>query len=959
MKVIIFSFSFLMLFFLPFEGRCDDVEERRNQILEVITEELKEVTRISRQYRHRKPELLLRMGELQLEKARLLKDQEQKKYLEIPPKKRRKISRKRFFSNSRKYFSRAQKICLGIIRKFPRFKLKSEVYYILAFNSKEFGKNRDSEKYFSLARRHSRKGSNIYKKASLALAEFNYNDKSYRKALSLYESGMRGKKDKWWTKDAFNMAWVYYRRGKFSKAISLMKEIYRQSENPKFIDMREKVKSDIGLFYVSANRLSDGIEFYQDLGIDIYPHLYDLGKLLMDQKKYTEAVKVLLQAKKGLEGDKLIDANLTLLNLFEKSGRYHKHFKLSQEIYEAFAEGDLEDEKLEAFLFQLKKVSGVLQKKVLKGAKKNRKNRREKADLAGKYFDLIAKILPKEKGKYLYLKAETYYGSKLMEKAIAAYRESFYYERERGNKKQMRLSLEGMMAALAYPGLSKKIKEKHYIQTYNAYLKVDRKSKKAEKIYQKIFQSYFDKKDLENAENVLKSYKIYFPNKTLNQEAMLAKIMEHYRKSGDRKSFYKWVQKIRKGEYRVSKKYAKQLSSLLLTMQFESVEKSSMKGDKASALRGYLKIFSEKLSGREAKINAAHNIAILYSELGYADKAYEWGQRTVSMMSSAKLLKFATTYLAISSELFNMQRFEKSAKLSEKVYRKICMKKSKEKNSLYKNSYIVYLVSKNFEEAVSLVKSGVRCGVSSSVVDEAHLEILKILGEQKRWKSFERYLDRVKRIRSMKGEVIYQMSLLRDAYKKFSGDGKAAKIEREMEDIYRSLKRSKKKISVDSLFVMAKIRLKRMRYYVRRFDSIKLEFPEKKFNALLEKKISMLEKVASEGENVFQTKSGKGSMKAYRMIIQSYQKLIQEIKEIELVGMSDSYIKNFRKGMKAINNALRKKSLNYLKSAQRLIAQGNVLSTDNYWFISKNRLQFNVEYHFPRGGVLMDRRGRR
>ena len=56
---------------------------------------------------------------------------------------------------------------------------------------------------------------------------------------------------------------------------------------------------------------------------------------------------------------------------------------------------------------------------------------------------------------------------------------------------------------------------------------------------------------------------------------------------------------------------------------------------------------------------------------------------------------------------------------------------------------------------------------------------------------------------------------------------------------------------------------------------------------------------------------------------------------------------------------LLKKSLGHLKEARRLIAGGQVLSPDSYWFLAQNRLPFNMEYHFSGRGVLMDKEGRR
>jgi hypothetical protein len=52
------------------------LDERRKQIIEIIDEELDEITRLSREVRGKNPDYLLRMAELNLEKARLWREKE-------------------------------------------------------------------------------------------------------------------------------------------------------------------------------------------------------------------------------------------------------------------------------------------------------------------------------------------------------------------------------------------------------------------------------------------------------------------------------------------------------------------------------------------------------------------------------------------------------------------------------------------------------------------------------------------------------------------------------------------------------------------------------------------------------------------------------------------------------------------------------------------------------------------
>ena len=60
-----------------------DVEQRRAELLKVLDEELREVTRLNKQIGAQRPDLMLRMAQVLLEKGRILKDLENQKFLEV------------------------------------------------------------------------------------------------------------------------------------------------------------------------------------------------------------------------------------------------------------------------------------------------------------------------------------------------------------------------------------------------------------------------------------------------------------------------------------------------------------------------------------------------------------------------------------------------------------------------------------------------------------------------------------------------------------------------------------------------------------------------------------------------------------------------------------------------------------------------------------------------------------
>jgi tetratricopeptide (TPR) repeat protein len=222
MRYILF---FLCLLF-SIETFALSLDERRQQIIEIIDEELDEISRLSREVKGKNPDYLLRMAELNLEKARLWREKENSEYLSIPAKKRSSLKKSNYFKKSTAYFNQANKLCIEITRRFPRFRSIKDVYYILGYNAKESGRNKTAQKYLSLATkgRSNNKATEI--KSKISLAEIYYNQKRYRKAIPLYESALRQYKDKWYTKDSFNLAWCYFRANRYSNAISKMQEVF-------------------------------------------------------------------------------------------------------------------------------------------------------------------------------------------------------------------------------------------------------------------------------------------------------------------------------------------------------------------------------------------------------------------------------------------------------------------------------------------------------------------------------------------------------------------------------------------------------------------------------------------------------------------------------------------------------------------------------------------------------------
>src|SRR3989344_219592 len=97
------SILFLFVCFHVGLRASDTVSTNRRELIKIADEELQEFIRLSNQKHHKDPKILLRMAELTLEKARLIKEGENETFLNINPEKRAKLNKKNYFRESKSY----------------------------------------------------------------------------------------------------------------------------------------------------------------------------------------------------------------------------------------------------------------------------------------------------------------------------------------------------------------------------------------------------------------------------------------------------------------------------------------------------------------------------------------------------------------------------------------------------------------------------------------------------------------------------------------------------------------------------------------------------------------------------------------------------------------------------------------------------------------------------------------
>lgn len=958
----LFVVILLTLFlFATYARAATPVDSRRSEFAVIVDEELKEIIRLNKAKRGKDPQLLLRLAEQNLEKARIVKEEEMAKFMAVDINKRSTIDKGQFFANSSRFYVEAQKICQRILEYFPNFKDKADVYYVLAYNAKEFQDNGRAQKYFQMAVQGSEEGSLVNRKSKIALAEMYYLKGEYAKAAPLYAGALRGEKDKWWTKDSYNLAWSYFRLEKFDDSISTMKAVYEISKNKNFIDMSYNSTKDLAYFYAAAGYPQKSVEFYKGIGGDVSGNLYKVAKHLLNFGKFTIAETLLTEAVKASPDPKTsIKVNLELLALYEKYGKIEPHLKSCQSLVEYALKKQLDVDELDEVKLQALKMSALLQQQVVaKTYDKQLDVKITKANMAVSYFKVLSQLEPQKAHEHLFHAAETLYAAEKYNEALPFYEQAQNLANQMGDKKIRELAITGLMASLGQKDISKENESKYLIESYNNYLRANPRSQKAFSIYQRLFNAQMDKKDIDGAERTLADFKRNFSESLDKQEAMLARLIDYYKGKNDKASLKKWVTKINNREFIVSAPVAKKIKMLMLSMQFDTVETVNSQGDKSKALHLYVDIYKDKESSPDAKKNAAYNIMTLFYQLGDMSKTYAWAERALQLMNDDDVLKFETSFLLVAAELYNRRQFKESAFLDEVILKKICLLNSKNKDIFLKNSVILHLSDARIEEAREITKNASRCNTTPAVMTEVRLDILDALAETERWNSYEDQINQLENDPKAWPELIRHMEKLYVVYDASGKNDKTMQLKVRMMRLYQNCLKQKIDIPLLSLDAIARIRLADLEKKVRVLDSIVLSFPEKIYNEKLKEKFKQLDDLTSDALDILNIGSGIGIVRAYQLLVVNYRKVAGAIKDFTPPDKGNEYISSFKKTMEKIYSPLYGKADDFVLEARKQIEGSKILSTENNWFLMQGISNFKPEYEYRPGGVLMDRGGRR
>jgi hypothetical protein len=920
---------------------------KRRQIVNVIDMELKELSRLSKVSGNKDPEMLLRIAELYLEKGRILREQENEDFFKLPVKTRQRIDRKKFYAKSKSYILKAQKTGLFILKRFSRFRGKSDVYYILAYNEKENVNYKAAKQLFVKSVKTSRrKNSPSAIKSRLSLADIYYSEGNFKQAKANYDAVInRIKDDKWYTKFLYNLSWSNFRLGNKKKAIAQMEQVFKLSRSPKYVDKSKTAQRDLGYFYADKGNLKQAKSFYKRVGGNTAKNFYDMGMFLKDKQKYSKSLNMFRSAYAAGNNDYKVRSLIEMLNIYDKynnNGKFVIYARKAKEV-------SLNAEQRKEVLFYISKRAALLQKDLSKSHNINRPGiLKQKGSQAAELYIIAQQLDSSLAEKSLFFAAESFYSSNQLDASLRYYSDV----KKMGNtsSKYYKRSVIGTLTALNSRKISKKSRIKYFEEAYIEYIKIEPNLEKKGRAVEKLFSFYIDeKKTPSKAESIFFQYSRIYPNKIVKNEAMIGRLVDLYKKKKMKNELFAFVKKLKSTNVRLTKKFVKRLNKIVLTTQFASVQKANSRGDKVYALKGYLTIYSDEESTPSAKRNAAYNIAVLFYELGNMDMMHKWMTRAVNDMNVSEVKSFSKSLSLMVNELYLRNRFNEGNIQSELILRKLCKVNSTSKEKLISNYIVMTLSDGRDEKAKQLLGEMRNCRVNKRIFSSASENFIEYYVDYGLLDKAEReYRNYSVKTKNNVSKIKYLAMIMN---KKRERGATVAPYQRSLKSLYRSIK-NKSKISRVALDEYAYTRVKLLRSQANNFKSIKLRFPEKKYNKTLQSKFKRLDKITRSGIDILKIGSKKAMVDVYEILIDSYDGFAKDVAAFTPPGKGADYVKSFKKGMTNITNPLNQKVNQFKGELSQQVNKYEVLS-DKYGEMARGGIPFVPVHDF----VLMDKRG--
>ncbi len=301
---------------------------QEKQISQIRDEEIDQIKIVinRRIQENKKPDMLLRLAELYVEKYRFYFLKENEIY-----QKRLKGGEKPSRVDHQASYSQlklANQTLNEILRSTVSYSKLDEVYYFLGYNSQEVGNQKDAAKYFSqVVSKYP--NSNYAAESYRNLAEYSYEKKDYKSALHYYTQAARFTKLASYPRTLYKLAWSNFRMRNRTEALNQMKNVVDiSSKDEKFINLKDEALNDLVFFYSDSGKFNEAKSYFSSIpgGTEIYiKALARLAKTYDSEGKYNQAIQLnesLLKESQNVKPEVPFQILADSVEIYKKQGNW-------------------------------------------------------------------------------------------------------------------------------------------------------------------------------------------------------------------------------------------------------------------------------------------------------------------------------------------------------------------------------------------------------------------------------------------------------------------------------------------------------------------------------------------------------------------------------------------------------------------------------------------------------------
>lgn len=714
---------YVLLLSLSLPALAQQMPPRWHELMKLVSTEVEMLENA----RKKGDEVHYRLLELYSERLKLTLEKENRSFLEVKDTGKHG-GKDRYFAESFRQYSEVRAFGEKLLKMYPESGRRGAMYYTMALNSRDFGRDKRAEDYLLKALALIKKGTPLRHHAETSLADHYYNEKRYQEAIGYYERVVTSDSDDWLPKHMLNLGWCYMKTNRHDDAIATLQKGYHLGADKRYVDIREQILQHLAPFFVFGNRVLDGKAFYVKNEKDPIPYMLSLSKRAAD-KGHGKETKDILATMQELINDRKLEKHQEDLVMYELD--FYRSYKLWDDHLAAsrklltLHKQHAKEPKLELVkqaedgVEKVRSVAGYLQLQAAKDTKKN-SDEYSARDLERSvaYFNLLRDLDAPRKDEYAYFIGETYYAVNKPQEAAKAYRLALDDSKANPVPERQRKILNSLLALTGEEQLPTAQNRELLAYTYENHVEIFPKDDMSHQIYPKLFQLHREEKRDDKAVIALERYHKHYGSDLKVQQELMKGLMDDFIKSKNVLKITHWIGEFKRGFLKLDGKTIEQTEIILGQILFVTAQEHLKKGEKLKAREIFEEVYRTTIYPAKVRALAGVQAADVYIDSAQPTEAIAWIEKSLELFSPKELEEKSPELTAMLERMAYMREFRGAVRLTDILLKKTCHVQSKIQDRLWEMSVGFHLVLADDRLTKADWSESKACASSPKVVDQ-------------------------------------------------------------------------------------------------------------------------------------------------------------------------------------------------------------------------------------------------